>query len=94
MIRWLGIFLRVAWRKIAYALAFAAVAWGAMDYVRPPVAPDQDQRHRPATCPPRARPAHRLPATTIMQAVAANDRQLAGARCPGDLVGPAVRMLA
>lgn len=48
-----------------------------------------------AVCPsPPVRPDLSLPATSVMQAVATNDRHLAGARCQGCLIGPTVRMLA
>ena len=59
----------------------------------PPVTPDLDHRLPPAECSLTSRPAQ-LPSIRVMQALATNDRHLAGARCPGSLISPTVRMLA
>ena len=87
-------FQLVSWCKIACALAFASVVWAVMDCVWPPASRQNEYYRRPATCPPEGCLVQHLPATSIMQAVATNDRRVAGARCHGDLVGPTVRMLA
>ena len=58
-------------------------------------APDVDFRAPLNACPaPTIRPDLSMPVMFAMQAVATNDRHLAGARCPGSLIGPTVRMLA
>lgn len=58
-------------------------------------APDVDFRSPLDACPaPTIHPDLSLPVVLTMRALATNDRHLAGARCPGSLISPTVRMLA